>query len=136
MYGWVALKSRVTIEGVYLKLPAGAVAALGQALIPYYTGQIIDYASIDQSFDGFQWTCLLLVAVAFGTAVFTGGLLPCQRVQCYLWTVVLCGAEQPCLSFPATADRPHCLCPPSCPQPIGHIYSYAQASEEACSPSQ
>ncbi|CAL5221232.1 g3384 [Coccomyxa viridis] len=51
---------------------AGAVAALGQALIPYYTGQIIDYASIDQSFDNFQWTCLLLVVVAFGTAIFTG----------------------------------------------------------------
>lgn len=55
-------------------LPAGAVAALGQALIPYYTGQIIDYASIDQKFDDFQRTCLLLIAVAFGTAVFTGDL--------------------------------------------------------------
>ena len=71
MYGWVALKSRVTIEGVYLKLPAGAVAALGQALIPYYTGQIIDYASIDQSFDGFQWTCLLLVASLSASAVLS-----------------------------------------------------------------
>ena len=61
--------------------PAGAVAALGQALIPYYTGLIIDYASIDQSFVDFQWTCLLLVVVAFGTAVFTGGLTCCQRMH-------------------------------------------------------
>lgn len=53
-------------------LCAGAVAALGQALIPYYTGLIIDYASIDQRFKDFQRTCLLLVGVAFGTAVFTG----------------------------------------------------------------
>lgn len=59
-------------------LPAGAVAALGQALIPYYTGQIIDYASIDQKFDDFQRTCLLLIAVAFGTAVFTGDLTSSQ----------------------------------------------------------
>ena len=50
----------------------GAVAALGQALIPYYTGLIIDYASIDQRFEDFQRTCLLLVGVAFGTAGFTG----------------------------------------------------------------
>ena len=53
-------------------LREGAVAALGQALIPYYTGLIIDYASIDQRFEDFQRTCLLLVGVAFGTAVFTG----------------------------------------------------------------
>jgi hypothetical protein len=55
-------------------LSVGGVAALGQALIPYYTGQIIDYASIDQRFNDFQRTCLLLVGVAFGTAVFTGVL--------------------------------------------------------------
>ena len=54
-------------------LSVGGVAALGQALIPYYTGQIIDYASIDQRFNDFQRTCLLLVGVAFGTALFTGG---------------------------------------------------------------
>ena len=54
-------------------LSVGGVAALGQALIPYYTGQIIDYASIEQRFNDFQRTCLLLVGVAFGTAVFTGG---------------------------------------------------------------
>jgi ATP-binding cassette subfamily B (MDR/TAP) protein 9 len=51
---------------------AGAAAALGQALIPYYTGIIIDYASIDPYPEGFQWTCVKLVLVALGCAVFTG----------------------------------------------------------------
>lgn len=70
--------------------PAGAVAALGQALIPYYTGQIIDYASIDQSFVDFQWTCLLLIVVAFGTAVFTGGLICCQQMRYRLISLRWC----------------------------------------------
>lgn len=45
---------------------------MGQALIPYYTGVIIDYASIDPDADAFQWTCVKLVVVALGCAVFTG----------------------------------------------------------------
>ena len=44
----------------------GAAAALGQALIPYYTGVIIDLASIDPDPDSFQWTCAKLVAVSPG----------------------------------------------------------------------
>lgn len=51
---------------------AGAAAALGQALIPYYTGMIIDYASIEPYPEGFQGTCIKLVLVALGCAVFTG----------------------------------------------------------------
>lgn len=51
---------------------AGAAAALGQALIPYYTGVIIDCASIDPDPKEFQWTCLKLVVVSLGCAVFTG----------------------------------------------------------------
>ena len=51
---------------------AGTAAALGQALIPYYTGVIIDYASIDPNADAFQWTCVKLIAVTLGCAVFTG----------------------------------------------------------------
>ena len=93
-------------------LPTGAVAALGQALIPYYTGQIIDYASIDQSFDGFQWTCLLLVVVAFGTAVFTGGVIPSSVSAVLSQPLCSTAAEQPCLSFQTTYDRPHCFLPP------------------------
>lgn len=50
----------------------GAAAALGQALIPYYTGVIIDCASIDPDAKEFQWTCLKLVVVSLGCAVFTG----------------------------------------------------------------
>jgi len=41
-------------------------------LIPYYTGVIIDCASIDPDPKEFQWTCLKLVVVALGCAVFTG----------------------------------------------------------------
>ena len=51
---------------------AGTAAALGQALVPYYTGKIIDYASIEPDSRRFQQTTLKLVAVAFGCAVFTG----------------------------------------------------------------
>ncbi len=35
---------------------AGVVAALGQALIPFYTGRIIDYASIDPDVSQFEHT--------------------------------------------------------------------------------
>lgn len=51
---------------------AGTAAALGQALVPYYTGKIIDYASIEPDSYRFQQTTLKLVGVAFGCAVFTG----------------------------------------------------------------
>lgn len=50
----------------------GAAAALGQALVPYFTGKIIDYASIEPDRQMFQQTTLKLVGVAFGCAVFTG----------------------------------------------------------------
>ena len=52
------------------------MAALGQALIPYFTGRIIDYASIDPNRAAFQVTTLKLIAVAFGCAVFTGEAQP------------------------------------------------------------
>ena len=51
---------------------AGTVAALGQALIPYYTGQIIDDATIDPDRAAFQWTTLKLVAVTAACALSTG----------------------------------------------------------------
>ena len=40
--------------------------------MPYYTGKIIDYASIEPDSHQFQQTTLKLVGVAFGCAVFTG----------------------------------------------------------------
>eukprot|EP00890_Picochlorum_soloecismus_P002479 jgi/Picsp_1/3231/NSC_06071-R1_atp-binding cassette sub-family b member 9 len=51
---------------------AGSLAALGQALIPYYTGRIIDYASIDPDRVQFKYTTIKLLMVAFGCAIFTG----------------------------------------------------------------
>jgi len=51
---------------------AGSLAALGQALIPYYTGRIIDYASIDPDRVQFKYTTVKLLLVAFGCAIFTG----------------------------------------------------------------
>ena len=53
-------------------MSAGTAAALGQALVPFYTGKIIDYASIEPDSRRFQQTTLKLVGVAFGCAVFTG----------------------------------------------------------------
>lgn len=55
-----------------LAFSAGAAAALGQALIPYYTGRIIDYASIDPNPDSFKLTTEKLVGVGLACAVFTG----------------------------------------------------------------
>ncbi len=55
-----------------LAFTAGAVAALGQALIPYYTGRIIDYASIDPDPAAFKKTTLRLLGVAFACSLFTG----------------------------------------------------------------
>ena len=55
-----------------LAFTAGAAAALGQALIPYYTGRIIDYASIDPDPAAFKKTTLKLLVVAFACAIFTG----------------------------------------------------------------
>lgn len=40
--------------------------------MPYFTGKIIDYASIEPDRQMFQQTALKLVGVAFGCAVFTG----------------------------------------------------------------
>lgn len=51
---------------------AGSLAALGQALIPYYTGKVIDYASIDPDEILFKKTLLKLLLVALFCAVFTG----------------------------------------------------------------
>lgn len=51
---------------------AGSVAALGQALIPYYTGRIIDYASIEPNPAAFRATTVRMLAVAAACAVFTG----------------------------------------------------------------
>jgi ATP-binding cassette subfamily B (MDR/TAP) protein 9 len=56
----------------FVALAAGCVAALGSALVPYYTGQVIDYASIDPDRSKFFDTCLRLVVVAALCGVFTG----------------------------------------------------------------
>lgn len=45
---------------------AGAMAALGSALIPYYTGLIIDYASIDPNRYAWVWLTDQGVRVAGG----------------------------------------------------------------------
>ncbi|DBA78719.1 TPA: hypothetical protein ACH3X1_008631 [Trebouxia sp. C0004] len=64
--------SAVDTPLLMLAFAAGAAAALGQALVPYFTGKIIDYASIEPDRQMFQQTTLKLVGVAFGCAVFTG----------------------------------------------------------------
>lgn len=51
---------------------AGIIAALGQALIPYFTGKIVDYASIDPNPSAFRITTLKLLGVAAACALFTG----------------------------------------------------------------
>jgi len=51
---------------------AGTLAALGQALIPYLTGEIIDFASIDPDRQKFVLTTLKLVVVSFACAIVTG----------------------------------------------------------------
>ena len=43
-----------------------------QALIPFYTGKIIDFASIDPDPRRFRDTTLKMLGVALGCAVFTG----------------------------------------------------------------
>ena len=53
-------------------LHAGIFAALGQALIPYLTGEIIDYASIDPNRHKFKITTVELVGASFACAVVTG----------------------------------------------------------------
>jgi len=55
-----------------LAFSAGAAAALCQALIPYYAGRIVDFASIDPDRDAFTLTTRKLVGVAAACAVFTG----------------------------------------------------------------
>ena len=51
---------------------AGTLAALGQALIPYFTGKIIDFASIDPDRQQFLMTTVKLVLVSLACAVATG----------------------------------------------------------------
>ncbi|KAG2435284.1 hypothetical protein HXX76_007360 [Chlamydomonas incerta] len=51
---------------------AGVVAALGSALLPYLTGQIIDFAAIEPDRSKFGTTTLHLLGVAALTGVFTG----------------------------------------------------------------
>jgi ATP-binding cassette subfamily B (MDR/TAP) protein 9 len=48
------------------------MAALGQALIPYLTGEIIDFASIDPDRQKFMITSVKLVVVSLGCAIVTG----------------------------------------------------------------
>jgi ATP-binding cassette, subfamily B (MDR/TAP), member 9 len=55
-----------------LAFTAGAVAALGQALVPYFTGRIVDYASIDPDPAAFRRTTVKLLGVAAACALFTG----------------------------------------------------------------
>jgi ATP-binding cassette, subfamily B (MDR/TAP), member 9 len=50
----------------------GSLAALGMALIPYYTGKVIDYASIDPDRYLFTHTIWKLLFVALLCAFFTG----------------------------------------------------------------
>lgn len=50
----------------------GIFAALGQALIPFLTGEIIDYASIDPDRHKFMATTVKLLGVSFACAVVTG----------------------------------------------------------------
>lgn len=51
---------------------AGTIAALGQALIPFFTGRIIDYASIDPNRHEFMMTTFKLVGVSLACALATG----------------------------------------------------------------
>ncbi|KAK9788445.1 hypothetical protein WJX73_000962 [Symbiochloris irregularis] len=51
---------------------AGALAALALALIPYFTGQIVDYATIDQDSHAFTLTTGKLLAASLACAIFTG----------------------------------------------------------------
>lgn len=50
----------------------GALAALALALIPYFTGQIIDFATIDQNQHAFTVTTLKLLMASLACAIFTG----------------------------------------------------------------
>ncbi|GAX81286.1 hypothetical protein CEUSTIGMA_g8718.t1 [Chlamydomonas eustigma] len=55
-----------------IALTAGCVAALCTALVPYYTGLVIDFASIEPDRSKFVSTCLILVLVAALGGIFTG----------------------------------------------------------------
>lgn len=69
---WACRQASFSTEILTGVASAGAVAALGQALIPYYTGRIIDYASIDPDVSQFEHTIVLLVLVSLGCSIFTG----------------------------------------------------------------
>jgi ABC-type multidrug transport system fused ATPase/permease subunit len=64
-------KNVAYILGVWLTR-AGGLAALGQALIPYYTGIILDQATMDPDRHAFRATVVKLMTVSLGCAVFTG----------------------------------------------------------------
>lgn len=56
---------------------AGVLCAIGQAMIPYYTGLIIDYASITPDRHMFAVTTIKLLLVALACSLFVavrGGL--------------------------------------------------------------
>jgi len=66
---------RLSLPDVHIMMAAfsaGAVAALAAALIPYYSGLIIDYASIDPDRPKFVSTIIRLVVVAALCGLFTG----------------------------------------------------------------
>ncbi|CAG9460966.1 unnamed protein product [Pedinophyceae sp. YPF-701] len=50
----------------------GTLSAVGQALIPMFTGQVIDYASIEPDRGAFSRTLLWLLGTALLSAVFAG----------------------------------------------------------------
>ena len=109
------------------------MAALGQALIPYFTGRIIDYASIDPNRAAFQATTLKLIAVAFGCAVFTGKARPSPALlagsvcTCCDAGMSLCWARHHSLRWSAACSSMHTWHEPAllvqvthaCPQGFG-----------------
>ncbi|KAK9809885.1 hypothetical protein WJX72_001039 [[Myrmecia] bisecta] len=71
----VRLLARMSaIDGpvLFVAFTAGAVAAFAQALVPYFTGQIIDLAAIESDRHAFYVTIAKLVLVSFACAVFSG----------------------------------------------------------------
>eukprot|EP00798_Chlamydomonas_sp_ICE-L_P013698 gene13698-19590_t len=57
---------------IVVAFSAGGVAALAQALIPYWTGQVIDYASIEPDENRFRQATIYLLISAFVCAAFSG----------------------------------------------------------------
>ncbi|EFN54348.1 hypothetical protein CHLNCDRAFT_36050 [Chlorella variabilis] len=84
---------------LFMAFTAGAAAALGQALVPYYTGKIIDYASIDPDPHAFRLTTLKMLGVALGCAFFTG-------IRGGLFTVRAAGRRCEPLPLPPLSSPP------------------------------